>query len=152
MYASIVIIYIARVRINRVRLPILLAASGTAWKVNISLSPFAPENLVSRDGFSSPVPRQAVHLHTQIYVLLFEFVHTHSIFYMGTYTFVHGYQVSVKHTIFHSFFCIDTFSPSRLIMSILLRFVQNIECYLSCWRISERRVQTLDCAQAWIIC
>ena len=29
------------------------------------LSPFAPENLVSRDGFGSPVPRQPAHLHTQ---------------------------------------------------------------------------------------
>ena len=31
----------------------------------ISLSPFAPDNLVSRDGFGSPVPRQPAHLHTQ---------------------------------------------------------------------------------------
>ena len=30
-----------------------------------SLSPFAPENLVSRDGFGSPVPHQPTHLHTQ---------------------------------------------------------------------------------------
>ena len=28
-----------------------------------SLSLFAPENLVSRDGFCSPVPRQPAHLH-----------------------------------------------------------------------------------------
>ena len=41
--------------INRVRLPILLAVSCAG---NISLSPFAPENLVSRDGFGRPVPRQ----------------------------------------------------------------------------------------------
>ena len=34
-------------------------------KVNISLSAFAPENLVSRDGFGSPVPRQPAHLHPQ---------------------------------------------------------------------------------------
>ena len=34
--------------------------------MNISLSAlFVPENLVSRDGFGSPVPRQATHLHTQ---------------------------------------------------------------------------------------
>ena len=33
--------------------------------MNISLSPFVPENLVSRDGFGSPVPRQHAHLHTQ---------------------------------------------------------------------------------------
>ena len=32
--------------------------------MNISLSAFAPENLVSRDGFGSPVPRQPAHLHT----------------------------------------------------------------------------------------
>ena len=32
---------------------------------DFSLSPFAPENLVSRDGFGSPVPRQPAHLHTQ---------------------------------------------------------------------------------------
>ena len=33
--------------------------------MNVSLSPFAPENLVSRDGFGSPVPRQPARLHTQ---------------------------------------------------------------------------------------
>ena len=33
--------------------------------MDISLSPLAPENLVSRDAFGSPVPRQPVHLHTQ---------------------------------------------------------------------------------------
>ena len=32
---------------------------------NIPLSPCVPENLVSRDGFSLPVPRQPAHLHTQ---------------------------------------------------------------------------------------
>ena len=31
---------------------------------NISLSAFVPENLVSRDGFGSPVPCQPAHLHT----------------------------------------------------------------------------------------
>ena len=34
-------------------------------KIFFSLSPFAPENLVSRDGFGSPVPRQPAHLHTR---------------------------------------------------------------------------------------
>ena len=34
-------------------------------KINSSLSLFAPENLVSGDGFGSPVPRQPAHLHTQ---------------------------------------------------------------------------------------
>ena len=34
-------------------------------EIEISLSAFAPENLDSRDGFGSPVPRQPAHLHTQ---------------------------------------------------------------------------------------
>ena len=34
-------------------------------KNEFSLSAFMPENLVSRDGFGSPVPRQPAHLHTQ---------------------------------------------------------------------------------------
>ena len=33
--------------------------------MNISVSAFAPENLVSRDGFGSPVPRQPAHLYTR---------------------------------------------------------------------------------------
>ena len=33
--------------------------------MNISLSAFAHENLVSRDGLGSPVPRQPAHLYTQ---------------------------------------------------------------------------------------
>ena len=38
---------------------------------NVSLSPFAPENLVLRDGFGSPVPRQPAQFHTQVeYVVL----------------------------------------------------------------------------------
>ena len=32
---------------------------------DIPLSPCVPENLVSRDGFSRPVPRQPAHFHTQ---------------------------------------------------------------------------------------
>ena len=50
--------------INRVRLPILHVVSWTR-KINIALSAFAPENLVSRDGFGSPVPRQPAHLHAE---------------------------------------------------------------------------------------
>ena len=30
-------------------------------KLNITLSPYIPENLVSRDRFSRPVPRQPAH-------------------------------------------------------------------------------------------
>ena len=33
--------------------------------MNNPLSAFAPENLISRDGFGNPVPRQLAHLHTQ---------------------------------------------------------------------------------------
>ena len=57
--------YIARAWINRVRLPINSARGQLTGKMNISLSAFAPENLVSRDGFGSPVPRQRAHLHSQ---------------------------------------------------------------------------------------
>ena len=56
--------HIARVWINRVRLPKLLVVSRTG-KMNISLPAFVPENLVSRDGFGSPIPRQSAHLHIQ---------------------------------------------------------------------------------------
>ena len=56
--------HIARAWINRVRLPILLVVSSTG-KMNISLSSFAPENLSSRNGFGSSVPRQPAHLQTQ---------------------------------------------------------------------------------------
>ena len=54
----------SRVWINRVRLPILLVVSGTG-EMNIPLSQYVSENLVSLDGFSRPVPRQPAHLHTQ---------------------------------------------------------------------------------------
>ena len=63
MYVCMVSTY-SRVWINRVGLPILLVVSGTG-KMIIPLSPCVPENLVSRDGFSRPVPRQPAHLHTQ---------------------------------------------------------------------------------------
>ena len=40
--------------------------SAEQEKMNISPSPFAPENLVfSRDGFSRSLPRQPAHLHAQ---------------------------------------------------------------------------------------
>ena len=38
---------------------------SAAEKMNISMPPFAPENLVSRDEFDSLVPHQPAHLHTQ---------------------------------------------------------------------------------------
>ena len=50
--------------INLVWLPILLVVSWTG-KMIIPLSPYVPENLVSRDRFTRPVPRQPAHLHTQ---------------------------------------------------------------------------------------
>ena len=57
--------HIARVRINRVKLPIFFVVSRIGKRMKISLSPFAPENLVSQDGFGGPVPRQPAYLHTQ---------------------------------------------------------------------------------------
>ena len=57
---SIIIIKIAEHRyclVNRVRLPTLLVVSLTR-KMNFFLSPFALEDLFSRDGFGRPVPRQ----------------------------------------------------------------------------------------------
>ena len=57
MYLCMVI-HAARVWIKRERLPMLLVVSWTT-KINISLSPFAPENLVSRYEFGSPVPSNA---------------------------------------------------------------------------------------------
>ena len=64
IYDVCMVITYSRVWINRVRLPILLVVSWTG-KMNISLYPCVPENLVSRDGFSRPVSRQPAHLHTQ---------------------------------------------------------------------------------------
>ena len=63
MYVCMVA-HIARAWINRVRLPILLVV-GSTGKMNISLSAFVSENLASRNGFGSPVPRQPAHLHIQ---------------------------------------------------------------------------------------
>ena len=41
-------------------------ARGQLYRENdLSLTPFAPENLVSRDEFGSPVPREPAHLHTK---------------------------------------------------------------------------------------
>ena len=41
------------------------SCSWSAGKMNIPPSPCVPENLVSRDEFSRPVPRQPAHLHPQ---------------------------------------------------------------------------------------
>ena len=35
------------------------------FPITVGLSTFAPENLISRDGFGSPVPRQPAQFHTQ---------------------------------------------------------------------------------------
>ena len=56
--------HIARVWINRVKVAILLVVSWRG-KIGIPLSAFAPEDLVSRDGFGNFVPRQPAHIHTQ---------------------------------------------------------------------------------------
>ena len=59
--------------------------------MDITLSACVPENLVSRDGFGSPVPRQPARLHTQA-----ESAHTHGIppdFRGGTYLFKPPYDI-----------------------------------------------------------
>ena len=63
MYACIVITYIKSMdQPGKVANP----ARGQLNRENkYFLSPFAPENLVSRDGFGCPVPREPVHLYTQ---------------------------------------------------------------------------------------
>ena len=63
MYVCMVITY-SRVWINRVKVA-NLACGQLNRENNIPLSPCVPENLVSREGFSRPVPRQPSHLHTQ---------------------------------------------------------------------------------------
>ena len=63
------VITYSRVWINRVSLPILLVVSWTG-KMNIPLSPYVPGNLVSRDGFSRPVPRQPAHSPYSGYLVL----------------------------------------------------------------------------------
>ena len=58
--------------------------------MNISLSEFAPENLVSRDGFGSPVPRQPAHL---ISILRLNLVLTYEIppeFRGGVHVFIYN--------------------------------------------------------------
>ena len=61
---SCMVTHIARVWINRVGCQSCSWSGGTR-KNNISLSLSAPDNLVSRNGFGSPVPRQPAHLHIQ---------------------------------------------------------------------------------------
>ena len=60
MYVVCIVITYSRVRINRVRLPIP-ARGQLDREMNIPLSPYVLENLVSRDRFSRPVPRQPAH-------------------------------------------------------------------------------------------
>ena len=58
--------YSKRAWINSAGKKVANPARGQLNRENISLSAFAPESLVSRDGFGSPVPRQPAHLHTQV--------------------------------------------------------------------------------------
>ena len=76
----------SRVWINWVRLPVFLEVSRIE-KMNIPLSPYAPENLVSREGFSRPAPRQPAHSPYSFYNLVF----THGIpphFHGGAHLFI----------------------------------------------------------------
>ena len=54
-------------------------------KMNISLSPYyVPENLVSRDGFSRPVPRQPVHLCTSVKSFVYKYMVQYRLLYFKT--------------------------------------------------------------------
>ena len=66
MYSTVVVVW-SRIYSKSVDQPGKVAnpARGQLNRENISLSAFAPENLVSRDGFGSLVPRQPSRLHTQ---------------------------------------------------------------------------------------
>ena len=89
------VITYSRVWINRVRLLILLVVSWTR-KNNIPLSPYAPENLVSRDGFSCPVPCQPVH---SPYLLRLNLVLTHGVppdFRGGVHLFIYA---AIRHRV-----------------------------------------------------
>ena len=62
MYICMVMTYYSTlVWIDRVRLPILLVVSWTGEMDTSLSSPFAPEDLILRDGFDRPVPRQLAH-------------------------------------------------------------------------------------------
>ena len=63
--------------------------------MNISLSAFAPENLVSRDGFGSPVPRQPAHLHTQAEYDSYCINSIYSLLNSTSFTISHVYEVAV---------------------------------------------------------
>ena len=67
MYVCMVTHIARRVSVDQpVKVAIPARGQLRTGKNNISLSAlFAPENLVSRHGFGSPVPRQSAHLHTQ---------------------------------------------------------------------------------------
>ena len=58
--------HIARVWINRVSKAADPARGQLNRENDISLSAFVPENLVSRGGFGSAVPRHPAHLHAQV--------------------------------------------------------------------------------------
>ena len=45
-------------------------ARGQLNRENIPLFPCVPENLVVRDGFNRPVPRQPAHVHTQAEIMI----------------------------------------------------------------------------------
>ena len=63
MYVYMVITYNkGKNQLNKVADP---ARGQLNRKMIFYLSSFAPENLISRDGFGSPAPRQPAHLHTQ---------------------------------------------------------------------------------------
>ena len=69
----------------------------------MSLSPFMPESLVSRDGFGSPVPRQPAHLHVQTdSSLVLTYYRVLPEFRSGVHLFV---ETTIRHQVLHYFAC-----------------------------------------------
>ena len=62
---------------------------------DLYLSAFAPENLVSRDGFGSPVSRQPAHIHTQaiIWCLLTGFLPSFAA------AFIYLFKTAIRHRV-----------------------------------------------------
>ena len=66
MYVDYVCMYVHHIEQSTGEVANPARGQLSAGRMNISLSPFAPENLVSRDGFDRPVPRQPAFLYTQV--------------------------------------------------------------------------------------
>ena len=62
--------------------------------MNISLSAFAPDNLVSRDGFGSPVPRQPAHSILRLNLML-----TYGLLPSSAAASIHLFKTAIRHRV-----------------------------------------------------